>query len=167
MTASLHVVDRVRANPLDLVERFASANDWPFERRDRNEIALEAPGRWCHYSLHFAWRAKPGALHFTCAFTGRVPTQRKTHVHELLALANERLWLGHFGLWSEEGMTLFRHVLPLRGAGGATMGQIEDLVDTALAECERFYPAFQFVIWGGKTAPDALTASLLETEGEA
>jgi hypothetical protein len=117
--------------------------------------------------MFFSWRDDVEALHFTCAFTGKIPNGRKTQVHELLALANERLWMGHFGLWSDEGMTLFRHVLPLRGTQGTSMGQIEDLVDTALAECERFYPAFQFVIWGGKSAPDALEASLLDTEGEA
>ena len=81
MTATQLYAERVRANPLDLVEQFASANDWPFERRDRNEIALEAPGRWCHYSLHFAYRSKPGALHFTCAFTGDRKSTRLNSSH--------------------------------------------------------------------------------------
>ena len=31
-------------------------------------------------------------------------------------------------------------------------------VTVALEECERFYPAFQFVIWGGKDAAGALDA---------
>jgi len=37
----------------------------------------------------------------------------------------------------------------------------------AVGECDRFYPAFQFVIWGGRNPEDALAASLLETQGEA
>ena len=82
-------------------------------------------------------------------------------------MVNERLWLGHFGLWTEEGVPMFRHAVLLRGLGGASMEQIEDLVDIALSECERFYPAFQFVIWGGKSAPDAISAALLDTVGEA
>ena len=45
--------------------------------------------------------------------------------------------------------------------------QIEDLVDVAVGECDRFYPAFQFVIWGGRDPQDALASSLLETQGEA
>ena len=44
---------------------------------------------------------------------------------------------------------------------------LEDLVDIAVTECERFYPAFQFVIWGGKSPVEAMTAAMLETEGEA
>jgi hypothetical protein len=41
------------------------------------------------------------------------------------------------------------------------------MVDIAITECERFYPAFQFVLWGGKTPAEALTASMLECVGEA
>ena len=56
---------------------------------------------------------------------------------------------------------------PLRGAQAPTIEQVQDMVETALYECERFYPAFQFVIWGGRSAKDAMAAALLETVGEA
>ena len=75
--------------------------------------------------------------------------------------------LGHFGMWDEDGMPLFRHALPLRGMAGPTTEQMEDIVDTALMECERFYPAFQYVIWGGRTPIDAMSLSMIETVGEA
>src|SRR3978361_92085 len=45
--------------------------------------------------------------------------------------------------------------------------QLNDLVEVAISESERFYPAFQYVVWAGKTPADALTASILETVGEA
>ena len=41
------------------------------------------------------------------------------------------------------------------------------MVDIAITECERFYPAFQFVLWGGKSPKDALDAAMLECVGEA
>jgi len=41
------------------------------------------------------------------------------------------------------------------------------MMDIAITECERFFPAFQFVLWGGKTPADALAASMLECVGEA
>jgi len=55
----------------------------------------------------------------------------------------------------------------LRGALGASVEQIEDLVDIALTECERFYPAFQLVVWGGKGPGDAITAAMIDPVGEA
>ena len=57
--------------------------------------------------------------------------------------------------------------MPLRGAQGLSVGQMEDLVDNALFECERFYPAFQYVLWGGKSAGEAVSAAMIETVGEA
>ena len=40
-------------------------------------------------------------------------------------------------------------------------------LDIALAECNRFYPAFQSVLWGGAEVDHALEIALLETVGEA
>ena len=45
--------------------------------------------------------------------------------------------------------------------------RLEDVVDIAFTESERYYPAFQFVIWGGKEPQEAMAAAILETEGEA
>lgn len=154
-------------NPLDLVEQLVTANDWAFDRRSDEELAVEIPGRWCNYSLYFAWREEMEAMHLTCAFDMKVPTAKRSAIHELLAGVNEKLWLGHFGLWEDESVPMFRHTSLLRGTPGLSSSQAEDLVDIAVAECERFYPAFQFVIWGGKSAKDAMAASLLETVGEA
>ena len=71
-------------------------------------------------------------------------------------LANDKLWIGHFGIDSDDGMPVFRHAVLLRGAPGASAESLEDMVDIAITECERFFPAFQFVLWGGKAPPEAL-----------
>ncbi len=167
MTISVAVEETSNVNPLDVVEQVVSANDWAFDRRNEDEMAVEVPGKWCDYSLYFAWRQDAGALHFTCAFDMRVQQAKRRETHDLLVQVNEKLWLGHFGLWADEGVPMFRHAVLLRGNNGASSEQIEDLVDIALSECERFYPAFQFVIWGGKSADDAIAAALLDTVGEA
>lgn len=155
------------ANPLDIVEKIVEYNDWTFDRRSDQEMAVQVPGTWCDYSLYFAWNDDMGAMHFTCAFDMRVPGDRRQPVFELLAEVNERLWMGHFGMWAEDGLPMYRHSLPMRGQQEPTMEQMEDLVENALIECEKFYPAFQYVIWGGKTAQDAIAAAMIETVGEA
>jgi hypothetical protein len=154
-------------NPLDVLEQIVSANDWAFERRSDSEMAAEAPGRWCDYGLFFNWSHEISAMHFTCAFEMKVPAKRRNALYELLALANERLWIGHFALDADDGIPVFRHAMLLRGTSGASSESLEDLMDIAIAECERFYPAFQFVLWGGKSPEDALEAAMLECVGEA
>ncbi len=160
-------VNEHAANPLDALERIVGDNDWAFDRRSEGEMAAEAPGKWCDYGLYFSWSREISAMHFTCAFDLKVPAGRRAALYELLALANEKLWIGHFGMDSEDGMPLFRQSVLLRGARGASAESLEDMVDIAMTECERFYPAFQFVLWGGKSPADALAAAMLECVGEA
>ena len=66
-------------------------------------------------------------------------------------------------------MILFRHAALLDPGSDGTLSieQAEMLIEAALDECERFYPVFQFVLWGDKTPPEAIQAALVETVGEA
>jgi hypothetical protein len=167
MSATLATSFDIPTNPLDAMEQIVAANEWAFDRRSESEMAVEAPGRWCDYGLCFNWSPEFRALHFTCAFDLKVPEKRRGALYELLVLANEKLWIGHFGLESDDGMPVFRHAVLLRGAPGASSESLEDMIDIAITECERFYPAFQFVLWGGKSPTDALQAAMLECVGEA
>lgn len=155
------------ANPLDLMEQIVAAHEWMFDRASEEDLSVEVVGRWCDYRLFVSWHANVRALLFACAFDMRVPGAARARVSELLRLINEKLFVGHFDLWSEDGLPVFRHSILLRGIPGASVEQLEDLLDIALTECERFYPAFQYVIWGGKAPGEAMEAALLETVGEA
>lgn len=157
-------------NPLDLVEQIALDNDWPFRRQNEDELAAEIDGHWCQYRLWFCWHQEVGVMHISCVLDAplmKIPANQREAIYHLLALANEKLWLGHFDLWAEESLPVFRHALLMREGVGATGELLEDLVDIAVNECERFSPAFQLVVSGEKSPPEALTAALLETEGEA
>ena len=167
MPALNTVTSQPATNPLDVMEQIVGGYEWAFDRRTDTEMAAEAPGKWCDYGLYFSWSREISAMHFTCAFDLKVPAQQRRNLFELLALANERLWIGHFGMDPDDGMPLFRHSVLLRGTASASVESLEDMVDIAITECERFYPAFQFVLWGGKSPADALECAMLECVGEA
>ncbi|HEY1337528.1 MAG TPA: YbjN domain-containing protein, partial [Bryobacteraceae bacterium] len=78
-----------------------------------------------------------------------------------------QLWVGHFDLWSRDGLVMFRHALVLAGGVQVSNRQCEVLLNAALDACERHYPAFQFVVWAGEGAREALEAAMFETAGEA
>lgn len=160
-------IDESAANPIDLIETYASAHAWSFDRGSDNELAIEVPGQWADYRLFFSWIDDLWAIHFACAFEMNVPDHRRAAINELLARINERMAVGHFDLWAERGLPVYRQSTLLRGAQGLSVEQVEDLVEIALAECERFYPSFQYVIWGGKTPLEAVDAALIDTVGEA
>ena len=154
-------------NPIDLVEEIVVSNDWAHDRASEEELVVEISGRWCDYRMYFLWQEELSALHFSCGFDMKVPKRRRGVLYELLALANERLWLGHFDLAAGDASPSFRYAVLLRGIGMASAEQVEDLVDIALSECERFYPAFQFVLWAGRSASEAVELAMLDTVGEA
>jgi hypothetical protein len=156
-----------RLNPLDVVERLASGNDWSFERASDDEITILVTGKWTDYQLSYTWMDDIEALHLACAFDIKVPERRRSDVQTLISMINERLWVGHFDLWPGEGMVMFRHALVLAGGTEASGQQCESLLSTALDTCERYFTAFQFVVWAGKSAKEALEAAMFETSGEA
>lgn len=154
-------------NPVDTIETVAALNDWSFERSAEDEITISIAGSWCDYHVSFSWMEDVEALHLACAFDLKVAEPRKTEVVRLLALVNEQLWMGHFDLWNQEGVVMFRQSLLLAGGSEASSAQIEAMLANALENCERYYQAFQFVVWAGKTAADAIATAMFETVGEA
>ncbi|WP_310618976.1 type III secretion system chaperone family protein [Flexibacterium corallicola] len=155
------------SNPVDAIEQLATVNDWTFERVGEDEISISVKGNWADYHISFSWMEDLEALHLASAFDLKVPEIRRVEVTKLLALANEQMWIGHFDLWSQEGVVIFRQTLLLAGGAEATPQQLEVLLTNALESCERYYQAFQFVVWAGKTASDAIETALFETAGEA
>jgi len=157
----------IRTNPLDVVERIAALNDWSFERAGADEITMMVGGRWSDYQISFTWMFDIEALHLACAFDLKVPERRRDEVRMLISLVNEQMWVGHFDLWTQDGMVMFRHALVLAGGVDATNPQCQALLSSALEACEGYFPAFQFVVWAGKSARSALNAAMFETSGEA
>ena len=161
------LTDHPRTNPLDVVERIAAINDWSFERAGDDEITMLVGGKWSDYQVSFTWMHDIEALHLACAFDLKVPERRRSEVQQLIALVNEQLWIGHFDLWTHTGMLMHRQALVLPNGLTASTAQCEAMVSGAIHGCERYYPAFQFVVWAGKTAQEAMNAAMFDTEGEA
>ena len=156
-----------RDNPLKVVERVARANEWPFESDLKDEIALIVTGRATNYRLSFSWMNDIEVLHLACGFEMKVPPLRQPEVQRLLAGINEQLWIGHFDFWTESSVVMFRHSLLLVDGISVSERQCEALLGSALDTCERHYPAFQFVIWAGKSARESMDAVMFETAGAA
>lgn len=154
-------------HPIDVLESAVEDNGWAYERSGRDELNLSVAGRWCDHHFSFSWREDLQSLHLSSAFDMRIgPDARRQDVASLLMHVNARLWIGHFDLWPEDGTIVFRHAMIFPGVG-ASPAQCEGLLNLALEACEHYYPAFQFVLWGGKTAEEAVAAAVLECQGQA
>jgi hypothetical protein len=159
--------EQPRLNPLDVVEQVAAGNGWAFERAGDDEITIIVSGKWSEYQVSYTWMFNIEALHLACAFELKVPERCRIEVQQLISLINEQMWVGHLDLWIQEGLVMYRHALVLTGGVEATNRQCEALFGTALDVCERYFPAFQFVVWAGKSARESLDAAMFETQGQA
>ena len=154
-------------NPLTVVEDLASNNNLSFERSGEDEVTIVSKGDWTDYQLSFTWMQEIEALHLACAFDMKIPAPRRPEAQRLIASINEQLWVGHFDIWTHTGMIMYRQALVLPDGISASTAQCETMVVSALQACERYYPAFQFVVWAGKTTAQAMDAAMFDTVGEA
>jgi hypothetical protein len=154
------------ANPIDLMEHLAANHGWATERTGDEELTLIVGGNWTDYHVSLNWRDDLDALHLACAFDFKVPKNRLNEMYKLIAQINEQLWLGHFDIWTSEGLVMYRHAILLTDTV-ATTGQCEAMLKAALEGCERYYQAFQFVVWAGKESREALVSTMFQTEGQA
>jgi hypothetical protein len=161
-----HDLDRPN-HPLDIIERLAAINDWAFDRGTEDEISVIVVGGWAEYQVAVSWLDQVEALHVAAAFDLKVPARRRSEVVTLISLINEQLWLGHFDFWSAENVVMFRHSLLLSGGVEPTNEQAGAMIKAAVDTCERYFQAFQFVLWAGKSAREALDSAMMETVGEA
>jgi hypothetical protein len=154
-------------HPVDVVERLAALNEWAFDRQDEDEIAILVEGKWSRYEVSITWVPDVESLHFSCAFELKTPERKKGEVGDLIRLINAQMWLGHFDLWPQDRIVMFRHAHCLTGGASASEGQARALVDAAVKACETYYQSFQFVLWAGRSPREALDFAMFATVGNA
>ncbi len=154
-------------DPLERVEEALEDGGWQAERDDDGTIHAMAETRWGDLGALFAFRPEPAAIHFSMTLDVKPQAAKRSGIAELIMLANERLWLGHFDYWSDEGVIIFRYTFPLMDRDEPTLGEVRAAMAAAVSAVERFIPAFNFLVWAGKSPRDAIDAVMFETHGEA
>ena len=154
-------------NPIDIVEEVIHGKKWSFSRSADCELVAEITSKLCQYRLYFTWSEQIKAISFTVTFDIRFPQSQYRAAHELLALINEKLWIGHFDITKKNGIPAYRHTVLSLPENEMLQLQLEDLVDIAIYECEKYYPAFQLVLYEDSLPSNALSVSTFNTIGNA
>ena len=154
-------------SPITLLEELFAQFEWPYECTSDCEFTAEIEGRWCTYRFIAVWMQEMDCLMVGSLIDLKISQEKWENIDILLSSMNPKVWLGHFEIAPDDDIPAFRYNLSLRGSLGPTPEQIEDIVTSAIMECDRLYPALQFVLWGGKSPEEALEAAMLDTHGEA
>lgn len=154
-------------NPLDSVEDVLHAHNWNFDRMAYDELMVEVTGKSGKYKLFFIWQEDMNALQFCTQFDLEIIDNNKKPAHTALRKLNETLWMGHFDLPESNNKPSFRYTCLLRSAERQhTSDLIEDMVDIALAQCERHFPLFTLLSSANDITQETLSLAMMDTAGE-
>lgn len=154
-------------HPIDMVETLAAHRAWEFDRVGDDQIAMAVEGQWRSYSMTLAWSGADETLRLICTFEMEPPEARLPQLHEIINAANDLCWSGGFTYWAAQRLMVWRYGLLLSGEQIAAPEQIEQMIRSAIAACERFYPAFQLVAWADRRPEDALKLAIAQGYGRA
>lgn len=154
-------------HPIDIVEHIAAYHDWDFDRLGDDQIAMAVEGQWLTYSITLAWSGYDETLRMVCTFEMEPPADQLPRLYELLNLVNDQCWAGAFTYWEEPKLMVYRYGLVLAGGQIASAEQIDTMINAAVLSAERYYPAIQLLVWGGRTPASALDAAIGEAYGRA
>ncbi|MBR9765631.1 MAG: YbjN domain-containing protein [Rhodobacteraceae bacterium] len=154
-------------HPIDIVETLAEHHEWDFDRIAEDQIAMAVEGQWRTYSVTLAWSAYDETLRLICTFEMEPPAETLPGLYELLNHVNDQCWAGAFTFWAEQQLMVYRYGLVLSGEQIASPEQISTLISAAVLSAERYYPAFQLNVWGGRSPRAALEVAIAEAYGRA
>jgi len=154
-------------HPIDIVEHLAERHDWDFDRIADDQIAMAVEGQWRTYSITLAWSGYDETLRMVCTFEMEPPEDKLPALYHLLNDVNDQLWAGAFTYWAEQKLMVYRYGLLMSGGQEVSPEQIDTLINAAVLSAERFYPAFQLVVWGDHHPHDAIQVAIAEAYGRA
>ncbi|MAZ76560.1 MAG: hypothetical protein CMH31_04575 [Micavibrio sp.] len=153
------------SNPLDCVEEVMAIHDWAFERLNEDELTVEVSGKFGHYTMNFLWQDGVSALQFSSQMDLTIHTSKIDDAKKAMSDINANLWLGHFDMDSSNRPS-FRHTSLMRGmTEGSGAPYLEDMIQIALAECERYYMAFDLLSKTTSQGNNDLTLALMDVSG--
>ncbi len=167
MTATRLDESSIAINPIEQVEEVLISRELPFDRPLDDEIIAELSSGWCNFRLWLSWEPLCDVFMLTCAYDTKVPEARRDRVYPLLAQINERMVMGHFEISSDDGTLFYRYGQLVKDSKTLSADVVDELIDVANCECERFYPVFQTALWSPQSTDDAIKLALLQPVGEA
>ncbi|MCY4006984.1 MAG: YbjN domain-containing protein [Rhodobacteraceae bacterium] len=153
-------------HPVDLAQAVAIESGWPFRRDEEDQLLIEYEGNWRIYSLSVSLLEDMEILLVRAGFSFKLNEDNSAPVLQVVNYANQICPVGAFTLHCSEESMVFGTGQTITGEGHLTSQQLTRLIEICIAQCERFYPAFQAAILGVGDVQSAIEAAVLEPIGE-
>lgn len=153
---------------LDLIEELAENKKWKCVREDADFLTLTVPALNGTYDICMEWQDEFASLLFACSLPTEITDSNFEAACRALEQINQNLWLGHFDLSNKNRYPTFRYTFLFRMIpSGIGIDVVNDVIEVAVAECNRFATVFQMLQTGDARLQDNISAAVFETVGEA
>jgi hypothetical protein len=141
-----------------LFEAFLIADDWTYDKHsdeDRCYLSAACKGKNTQKTLILEANSHTNNIMCFVYLSITVPERHRMATAELVCRINRALLRGNFDFDFRDGEVRFRHAFDIEG-GELTPTMIRHLRDSALITADEYHPAFMAIIFGNKTAEEAL-----------
>lgn len=150
---------------LNRLENILSSDALHYDRL-LDQIIVNIPYKWSKFCLIFSLNEELGMLQISASCDLTINEEKEDEVFKLLALANDKLLMGHFSYDFDFKTPVYRYCLPL-GNEAISEQTLADVKDYMLEEFHRFYLSFFYVAYGNKSANSSLISAMVDCAGVA
>ena len=143
---------------IDFFEQLLIEDDWSYQKNtDGDRCYSSAHCRGKNTQKVLILEANPPSSVIMCFVYSclNVPKIFHASVAELVCRINHRLRVGNFDFDFTDGEVRFRHAFDIED-GELTQAMVSTMRDNALITSDNYYPAFMAIMYGNKTAQEAL-----------
>jgi hypothetical protein len=138
---------------INLVREFLDANDYGYTvTSDGHCVRIGFQGDHGAFTVLIALQEAPTRLGVFVRIPTVVPEDRRREVAEGIVRANYGLPLGGFDMDMSDGVMTYRASMPIAD-GTITQEQFEDLLFASLLGADRYFQAFNRLLYGDDLSP--------------
>ena len=154
-------------NPIDYIEEQIYKLDVDFFRDSPNHLNLNYRGQWRCYNVVFIWDEQNKIISVSSHFDITKKEKINKNIYSLVSIVNEKINLGYFHYCSKLDTVFFKYHVSVKGFDYLTEEQIDHILNVVIHECDKYFPAFYLFFFKKQDPKFALSASLIETNGQA
>ena len=154
-------------NPIDYIEEHIYKFGIDLFRDSPNLLTLNFRGQWRNYKVIFSWDEYNQIISVSSHFDINKKEKISKNIYSLVSIVNEKVNLGYFHFCSNVKIVFFKYQVSVKGFDFLNQEQVEDLLNVVTKECDKYFPAFYLYFFKKQDPKYVLSASLIETYGEA
>lgn len=157
----------LKCDLIDITESAVAKLDLIYQRIDDDELSVVLMGEKLDYELAVILKSDYDIIYFSCDLNIETPQDKYALITEAIVKANERIWIGHFDLITNNNKIVYSLTIPFISAFLMDESIVESIMQLIADECDKFSQYFLILLEAGEFSDFSVSTLFLESVGEA